>query len=152
NVVAVSAADGKLLWKTAFPVQPMQYNAATPMVEGQTVIYSGTARGTKAVKFEKKDEVGAKELWSNTDTSVHFNTPVVKNGMIFGLNANDKLFCLDAETGKSLWTADIPAPGGRQRGYGSVVDAGPVLFVLNPGGKLFVCEPSAKEFKQLAKY
>ena len=32
----------------------MNYNAATPIVEGQTVIYTGAGRGTKAVKIEKK--------------------------------------------------------------------------------------------------
>jgi hypothetical protein len=29
------------------------YNAATPIVEGSTVIYAGSGRGTKAVKIEK---------------------------------------------------------------------------------------------------
>ena len=37
-------------------------------------------------------------------------------------------------------------------GYGSVVDAGSVLFALTPGGKLAVFEPSDKEFKQVALY
>jgi hypothetical protein len=42
--------------------------------------------------------------------------------------------------------------GGRGGGYGSVVDAGKVLFALTPSGKLIVFEPSDKEFKQLASY
>ena len=37
-------------------------------------------------------------------------------------------------------------------GYGSIVDAGPVLLVLTPKSQLIVFEPSDKEFKQLAKY
>jgi outer membrane protein assembly factor BamB len=153
NVVAINLADGKPLWKTPFPARPMQYNACTPVVDGQTVIYSGTGRGTKAVKIEKQgDELTGKELWSNDD-AVKFNTPVVKNGLIFGITANDKLFCINAETGKTAWTTALPARGGgRNSGYGSVVDAGPVLFVLNPSAQLIVCEPSDKEFKELARY
>ena len=53
SVVGVAAADGKLLWQVAFAPQGMAYNAATPIVDGQTVIYTGQGRGTKAVKIEK---------------------------------------------------------------------------------------------------
>jgi outer membrane protein assembly factor BamB len=42
--------------------------------------------------------------------------------------------------------------GGGGRGYGSVVDAGSVLFALSPAGNLVVFEPNEKEFKQLASY
>jgi outer membrane protein assembly factor BamB len=153
SIVAVGAADGKVLWKTPFAHQNMQYNAATPMVEGQTLIYGGTARGTRAVKLDKKGgEVAAKELWSNSDNPLHFNTPVVKNGLLFGISATDKLFCLNAETGKSAWATDLAPGGGRNRGYGSVVDAGSVMFALNPSGQLVVFEPTDKAFKEIAKY
>jgi outer membrane protein assembly factor BamB len=37
-------------------------------------------------------------------------------------------------------------------GYGSVVDAGSVLFGLTSNGKLVVYEPSYKEYKELATY
>jgi outer membrane protein assembly factor BamB len=153
NVVAVGAADGKLLWKTAFAAQRMQYNAATPMVEGQTIIYAGNGRGTRAVKIEKKgEEIAETELWKTSENTVKFNTPVVKSARVYGVTEGEKLFCINAETGKTAWTADIPSAGGRQRGYASVVDAGPVLMVLNPTGQLIVFEPSDKEFKELAKY
>jgi outer membrane protein assembly factor BamB len=37
-------------------------------------------------------------------------------------------------------------------GYGTIVDAGSVLFALSPGGKLVVFEPNGKEFKEIASY
>lgn len=159
HVVAVNAADGRLLWQTPFVPGGMpgggrgrSYNAATPMVQDQTVIYSGGGRGTKAIQFEKQgDNLTAKELWNNPSISVQFNTPVLKDGRVFGLTQNDDLFCLDANTGKTLWTEGIGGSG-RYRGYGSVVDAGSVLFALTPAGRLFVFEPSVKDFKQLASY
>jgi hypothetical protein len=52
-----------------------------------------------------------------------------------------------------------PAAGGRRGrrgrgggGYGSIVDAGPVLFVLTPLAQLVVMEANPAEFKQLASY
>jgi outer membrane protein assembly factor BamB len=149
NIVAIGVADGKLLWQTPFAVKGRGYNAATPMVEGQTVLFAGSGRGTRAVRVEQEgDKLAAKELWSNPDNSVQFNTPVVKNGLIFGISDRDSLFCLNAQNGQAAWTA--PIKGGR--GYGSVIDAGPVLLALTPSSPLIVFEPSDKEFKQIASY
>lgn len=124
KIVGLGVADGKLAWETPFAVK---YNAATPIVDGATVIYSGSGKGTNAVKIEKKgDARSAKELWSNKENAVQFNTPIIKNGMVFGISDGNKLFCLNAQTGQTAWTA----PSGGQRGYGSIVDAGSVLFAL----------------------
>src|SRR5262249_54161464 len=147
------------LWKTSFQTR---YNAASPMVDGQTVIYSGPGPGTKAVKLEKQgDTLAAKELWSNSETATQYNTPVMKNGLVFGISDRGSLFCLNSE-GKTAWTASLGGgdgaprrPGGRmggQGGYGSVVDAGPVLMALTPSSQLVVFEPNDKEFKKLASY
>ena len=148
KIVGLGVADGKLLWEAPFPVQGMNYNAATPIVEGQTVIFAGAGRGTKAVKIEKTaDGFAAKELWSNPDNGVQFNSPVLKGGQIYGLSQKSVIFCLDAKDGRTLWTTDL---GGR--GFGSIVDAGSVLLALTPKGELLVFEPSDKEYKKLALY
>jgi outer membrane protein assembly factor BamB len=148
KIVGLDVADGKLLWEAPFPVQGMSYNAATPIVEGQTVIYAGAGRGTKAVKIEKTaDGFAAKELWSNPDNAVQFNSPVLKGGQIYGLSQKSAIFCLDAKDGKTLWTTEL---GGR--GFGSIVDAGSALLALTPKGELAVFEPSDKEYKKLASY
>ncbi len=148
KIVGLGVADGKLLWEAPFPVQGMNYNAATPIVDGQTVIYAGAGRGTKAVKIEKTaDGFAAKELWSNPDNGVQFDSPVLKGGQIYGLSQRSVIFCLDAKDGKTLWTTEL---GGR--GFGSIVDVGSVLLALTPKGELIVFEPSDKEFKKLATY
>jgi outer membrane protein assembly factor BamB len=117
NIVGLGLASGKQFWQISYPVEGrMGYNASTPIVQGETVIYSGSDRGTKAVKFEKQGEgFKEKELWSNKEKSVKFNTPVVKDGFVYGLTQNNELFCLNAETGKTLWTAPMGAAGGGGR-------------------------------------
>ncbi len=148
EIVGLSVADGKSLWETPFPAQGRAYNAATPIVDGQTVIYAGAGRGTKAVKIEKTGEgFAVKELWSNPDNGVQFNTPVLKGGRIYGVSQNGIIFCLEAQGGKTLWTASL----GRG-GFGSIVDAGPVLMALTPQRELTVFEPNEKEFTKLASY
>ena len=148
RIVGIGATDGKLLWEAAFAPAGRAYNAATPIVDGQTVICAGSGRGTKALKVEKSgDGFAAKELWSNPENAVQFNTPVLKSGQIYGLSQKGDLFCLDAKEGKTLWTAPL---GGKD--FGSIVDAGSIMLALTSQGELTVFEPSDKEFKKLANY
>jgi len=113
KLVAVEAADGKLVWQAPFAVQRGGYNAATPIVKGQTLIYTGSGRGATAVKFDKEgDKITAKELWKNPDKSVQFNTPVLKDGLLYGLTQSNEFFCLNAETGKTVWSAPAPTATG----------------------------------------
>ncbi len=184
KLVACNAADGKEVWEAPFKAPGGGYNAATPLVDGQTMYYTGSRRGVTAVQFEKEgDKITAKELWKNPDKSVQFNTPVIRDGLLYGITQGNELFCLNAKDGKDAWSAPLGQPnrsgtpgkmeratpakgtqpgqggGGRRGGrmgggggYGSVVDAGPVLFALTPRAEFVVFEPGAKEFKQIAKY
>ncbi|HEY5910252.1 MAG TPA: PQQ-binding-like beta-propeller repeat protein [Verrucomicrobiae bacterium] len=148
RIIGLGITDGKLLWEVPFAVQGRAYNAATPIVDGQNVIFAGSGRGTKAVKIEKSgDGFTATDLWSNQDNAVQFNTPVLKSGQLYGLSQKGDLFCLDAQTGKTLWTSNL---GGKD--FGSIVDTGSSLVALTPGGRLTVFEPSDKAFKELASY
>ena len=165
SIVVLNVADGKLAWETPFAAQGMSYNAATPIVDGQTLIYCGQGRGAKAVKIEKQgDSYTAKELWSNPDNSVQFNTPVLKNGMLVGMSQRGDFFCINAQDGKTAWTAPSTPPagaeaaeggggrGGRGRGgYGAVVDAGSVLLALTPSSELIAFQPSDKAYTELAR-
>ena len=111
KLIAVSLADGKLAWETPFRVEGRGYNASTPVIDGQTIYYSGSSRGTTAVRLEKQgDAIQAKELWKNADVSVQFNSPILKDAHLYGLTGRNELFCLNAADGKSAWTAPF-SPG-----------------------------------------
>jgi outer membrane protein assembly factor BamB len=153
KTIAAVSTGGKKLWDTPFAVTGRGYNASTPMADGATLVFSGSNRGTKAVKVEKKgDALAAAELWTNRDLSVMYNTPVVKEGFVYGLAADDTLHCLDAKAGTTVWSAKMKGGGGRTAGYGSIVDAGAVLFLLSPAGDLVAFAPGGKEFKEVARY
>ncbi|UCG59684.1 MAG: PQQ-like beta-propeller repeat protein [Phycisphaerales bacterium] len=148
SIVGISVADGKLLWQLPFVPQRRSYNAATPIVDGQTIYLSGGGAGTKAVEIEKQgDGFAAKELWSNPELGVQFNTPVLKNGLLFGQSNRGNLFCIDAKTGKTAWT-DATAHG---RGFAAIVDAGSCLLALPSTSELIVYKPSGTEYAELAK-
>ncbi len=148
SVVGVGAADGKLLWQVPFEPMRRAYNAATPIVDGDTVYITGQGRGTKAVKIEKEEEgFTAKELWNNPEVAVQFNTPVLRDGLLYGLSDKGFLFCLNAETGETAWT-DATNRGGA---FAAVVDAGPVLIALPGNSELTVFEPDAEKYAEVAR-
>ncbi len=167
SVVGLSVADGKLLWSVPFPYNrgPGSYNASTPVPNGSTLVFSGSSRGTKAVKVEKTASgFTAKELWSNKEYSVVYNTPVVGGGLVYGLTGRNTLYAVNADTGKNAWDYNLPSSGkggfggkgkgggGGGSGYGNIVDAGPVLMAITPAGKLYVFEPNKDEYKEVAAY
>jgi outer membrane protein assembly factor BamB len=150
SIVGIGVADGKLLWQRPFVPQRMAYNAATPIVDGQTVIYTGRGRGAKAVKIEKKgDGFATEELWSNPDLAPQFNTPVLKNGLLFGLSDRSNLFCINAKTGQTAWTDTTQRGRG---GFAAIVDAGSCLLALPSNSELIVFKPDGKEFVEITRY
>jgi len=148
SIVGIGVANGKLLWQLPFVPVKRAYNAATPIVDGQMVIYTGGGRGTKAVKIEKKgDGFTAKELWSNPDVATQFNTPVLKDGLLFGLSNRSNLFCINAQTGQTAWT-DTTTRG--RGGFAAIVNAGSVILALPSNSELIVFKPSGKAYSELA--
>ncbi len=147
GVASVGLADGKVLWQLPFVPGNRAYNAATPIVDGHTVIYTGAGRGTRAAKIEKQgDAFVAKELWSNPDLAPQFNTPVLKNGFLFGLSDRGKFFCINAENGQTAWT-DSAEHG---RGFAAIVDAGSCLLALPSTSELIAFNPNGSQYEQLA--
>jgi outer membrane protein assembly factor BamB len=149
SIVGIAVADGKLLWQRPFPIQGMAYNAATPIIDGQTVIYTGKGRGAKAVKIEKQgDKFVANELWSNPDLAPQFTSPVLKDGMLFGLSDKGNLYCIDAKTGKTAWTDTASRD---RQGFASIVDGGSCLLALPSSSEMVVFKPDGKQYQEVAK-
>jgi len=147
HMIAIDLTDGKLVWQIPFAPIQRGLNAVTPVINGQTVYYAGTSRGITAVKIQKKgNEFVFNELWHNSDNSVEYNTPMLKNGLLFGLSERGNFFCVNAKTGQTLWSE---TEGGRG-GFGSILDAGSALLILTSKSQLLVVEPSKEGYKELA--
>ncbi len=105
KILGLAVQDGKVLWETAFAVPGRGYNAATPTVAGNTLIYGGSGRPLTAVKIVKEGEAFvAKQLWQNAETTLQFNTPVLLDGTLYGLTGNNIFFAI-TEDGQTAWTA-----------------------------------------------
>lgn len=143
NLIGVGLANGKLLWSV--PFNQGRYQTATPVISGNTVICSGTA-----FTIEKAgDKFTVKEAWKG-QAPHQYNTPVLKDGVIYGymgMGRTTNIYAQDAKTGKTLW--DVSPSAGE---CGSILDAGPVLIGLSSDMNLVVFKPDKAEFKEVAKY
>ena len=146
KILSVAMADGKLLWQVPTPVQRRFYNSVTPLIDGQTVIYTGQGQGTRAMKVQKQgDDFVVKELWNNEEIGTAYNTPVLKDSLLFGLSDRGKLFCMNAMTGQTAWTDST-----NHKNFGSLLDAGSVILALSSKSELIAFNPSDKEYTEIA--
>jgi hypothetical protein len=109
KLVAVSLANGKGLWSMEY--SQGRYNAATPVIDGSKAYIAGPNRGITALEFsDEGDTISSKEIWRNedTETTALYNSPVLVDGMLFGLSTANQLFCVSAENGKMEWNSVLP--------------------------------------------
>jgi outer membrane protein assembly factor BamB len=148
NLMALNFADGKLIWQIATPVQQRFYNSSSPYIDGQTIYYSGQGTGTKAIKVEKSgNEYVTKELWTNAEVGVKWNTPVLKNGFLYGFTDQKRIYCLNASTGKTAWIDNAV-----NSDFATIVDCGSVLIGLPSTQTLIVLKPEPTAYSEIAKY
>ena len=93
------------------------------------------------------DALTTKELW-NAKTGAQYNTPIVKDGRVYGTFEPGPTVLPQRRERQNR----VDEQGEGSGGYGSIVDAGSVLFALTPAAELIVFEPNEKEFKKIASY
>ena len=148
NLMALNLADGKLIWQIATPVQQRFYNCVSPYIDGQTIYFTGQGTGMKAVNIEKSgNEYITKELWSNTEVGAKWNTPVLKDGFLYGFTDQKRIYCLNAATGQTAWIDNAV-----NSDFATIVDCGSVIIGLPSTGNLIVFKPEPKAYSEVAKY
>ncbi len=148
NLMGMNLADGKLLWQVATPVQQRYYDCVSPYIDGQIIYYTGQGTGMKAIKIEKSlNEYVIKELWSNTEAGAKWNTPVLKDGFLYGFTDQKRIYCVDAATGKTAWIDNAV-----NSDFATIVDCGSVIIGLPSTANLIVLKPDSKAFSEVVHY
>jgi len=148
SLMALSLADGKLLWQVPTPVQQRFYNCTSPYINGDIIYYTGQGSGTKAIQVMKQgDKYVTKELWSNPEIGAKWNTPVLKDGFLYGFTDQRRIYCINASTGKTAWYDTAV-----NSDFATIVDCGPVIIGLPSTGNLIIMKPDPKAYTEVAKY
>jgi len=149
NIVGVSAADGRLLWRRPFTTEFTQ-NIITPIMLGDTVLIAGYQKPTAAFRVVKNGEQWrTTDAWQNEALSLYMANGVVVGDALFGLSHRNRgqYFLLDVKTGKTLWTG-MP----RQAENAAIAHAGNIVFSLEDDGDLIVGRVNGTKFEEIRRY
>lgn len=148
HIIGIWADNGALLWKIPFDTEYVQ-NIVTPIQFRDLLIFSGINKGTFGVRVGWKDKWLTETVWHNKEVAMYMNSPVLSGNLLFGMSHKNKgqFFCLDAATGKTLWTGDP-----RQGENAAMLIAGDTIFSLTNDADLIVTTVAAKGATVVKKY
>jgi outer membrane protein assembly factor BamB len=149
SVVGVNARTGAALWSAPFPDE-WHENIVTPLWTGTHLIVSGTRQGTHAYTLARSGETwSATQAWKNADVAMYMSSPVLADGMVFGLSAKRKgqLVALDAKTGTLKFSSE-----GRSADHASVLFTATHLVYLTSTGELLLFKRGAGNFTSERQY
>ena len=144
SVVAVTPADGKLLWRVPWRTD-WDVNAATPIFIAPDKLYVSSGYDTGAGLFRIKAAgklAMVEEVWKSRGMKNQFSSSVFHNGHIYGFD-NRTLKCIEAATGEEKWKQ-----GGL--GHGSLILADGHLIVLSESGRLVLAEATPAAYREKA--
>ncbi len=109
DLCGVDSRTGHLLWRYHLPHVGTNQNMPTPAIYGGRVLVGGENRGVRSI--EPKLENGlwtVTENWHQKTVSLDMSSAIVNGNHLYGFShyKMGQLFCLDARTGKVLWTGD----------------------------------------------
>lgn len=146
KLVGVSLADGSALWEVATPIGAGRVqNSASPVIDGQKVYYTGLNNGVNAIEVSRQgSSYSVNTLWKNEELSTAYNTPVLKDGYLYGLSNLNKLFCINTANGQTAWIDEAA-----HQNFGSVIDAGSVMVALSSTSNLVAFRTNPQAYSQL---
>jgi len=146
SMVAVDPKNGKKLWSFDWETK-YNINGADPIVIGNQMFIS-SAYGSESAMLEFSQN-SAKAVWKNTDMQNHFDSSVLINDHIYGINGRtgskkSTVTCMDWKTGKVQWAERIG-------GYGALSAVGKHLVFLVENGTLVAAEASPSGYTEIAR-
>jgi outer membrane protein assembly factor BamB len=132
----VRVSDGKVIGKA--PIS-LPWNSA---IEKDGIVYYFDERGAGAAKLpaEMSDSVKMETVWQQKKApkNRYYASPVLINGVLFGVNCVGQLTALDAGKGDILFSQKLDLKKGNY--YSSLVAAGGNIYVTIENGATLVCK------------
>jgi outer membrane protein assembly factor BamB len=149
SIEGIDAKSGESLWSVPFP-DDWHENIVTPIWTGTHLIVSGTRQGTHAYTLKQAEgKWQATEAWKNPEVAMYMSTPVLSEGVLYGLSAKKKgqVVAIDAASGAVKWMTD-----GRAADHASILLAGNNVLLMTTAGELIVVKRSPLKYEEEKRY
>ncbi|MSQ97440.1 MAG: hypothetical protein EXR98_23200 [Gemmataceae bacterium] len=159
GLVSLTPKDGSVFWQHPL-VDLLSESSSTPAVVGDILIGSSITAGSIGLKLEHNREIpGVSKGWANGTLNCYFSTPVaIGKDTLYLVTGNNPLAfkksaailrCVDAATGKELWSREKNPVGTYHASLVRTGD-GKLLLVEEPGD-LVLIDANRKEYRELAR-
>jgi outer membrane protein assembly factor BamB len=149
KILGVDAPTGKILWEISF-LTPCDQNIVTPLVYGNTLIFSSLDKGLFSIRLKKENQTWrAETVWHSKEVSLYMSSPVLFQDRLIGFSHKRKgqFFAVNPRTGELLWTSPTA-----QAENASLVSTGKHLLILKEDAELLVLDDSETSFHPIAAY
>jgi outer membrane protein assembly factor BamB len=142
GLVAVDPPTGQQLWRYDWKTD-FDLNVATPIYhDGKIFISSNYGHGSALLKLRDGGE--PEQVYKNLVMQNHYSTCVLHEGHLYGFS-NDRLRCMDFETGAMKWDQ-------RGLGRGSALIADGQLILLGDRGDLVLADLNPAAYTERARW
>ena len=158
-LVSLDPENGKEWWSEPYEVK-QGLSIAMPRMENDYLFVSSAYEGSLMMKMDK-NKPAATRLWKRggrsekTTDAIHIlcPTPVLRNGLIYGVEVYGQLRCLKEENGDRLWeTFAATTPGEPIRWATAFIVANEDRYILaNDQGDLIIAKMTGARYEQLSR-
>jgi outer membrane protein assembly factor BamB len=144
-ICGFDASTGVLLWKFEH-INDTNVHPNTPIyINCMLYCTSGYGKGGVMLKLAN-DGKSVSEVWRNAQLDPKIGGVVVLNGRIYGTgDRNRKLFCLDWQSGKEIFSTKDLAPA-------NIIANDGLLYIYSESGKVSLVEPKSDKFNIISSF
>ncbi len=107
GLLSIDPTNGKVDFSVPWRSRSREsVNASCPVIFDNKVFVSASYRAGGAL-IEVRPDFTHKVLWTKPDFGLHFNTPIYRDGHLYGFDGRNEpdaaLVCVEAATGKTVW-------------------------------------------------
>jgi outer membrane protein assembly factor BamB len=150
-ITSVDPETGKPYWSV--DLQPQYEMAiAAPRRWHDHLFAGGIGRKSVLLKLAA-DKPAATEVWRDKGVYPINSTPIVADGVIYGVNEGGQLRAVKVDTGEMLWETTKPTTGGKQNNTATafLVKNGDRYFLLSETGDLIIARLSPKGYEEVSR-
>lgn len=153
GLIGLNLDNGNLLWRVPL-TSTYGRHVSTPTVVGNIVMVGSHMRGTIGV--ELSPEKGAKAWnapvkWESKECTLNFASPVAAGDCLYGLGMTKNVFCLEAKTGKTLWSKTGLISTSAEKAHAGFVVVGKNILMLSDTGEVILFAADPQGYRELGR-
>lgn len=153
GLIGLNLDDGNLLWRVPLS-STYGRHVATPVLVDHIAIVGSHMRGTIGV--ELSPEKGSKSWnapvkWESKECTLNFASPVAVGDNLYGLGMTKNVFCLDAKTGRTLWSRTGLISTSAEKAHAAFIVVGKNILMLTDIGEAILFAANPQGYRELGR-